>query len=67
MGYTAAIYPLSALRAAMKAAEEVLATLRKEGTQRAMVDRMQSRAELYDLIGYQQWEARDAAYFTGPG
>jgi methylisocitrate lyase len=67
MGYAAAIYPVSALRAAMKAAHEVLATLRREGTQRTLVDRMQTRAELYDLIGYQEWEARDAAYFAGSG
>jgi methylisocitrate lyase len=65
MGYTAAIYPLSALRAAMKAANEVLTALRAEGTQRGLVDRMQTRAELYDLIGYHEWEARDAAYFSG--
>jgi methylisocitrate lyase len=65
MGYAAAIYPLSALRAAMKAANEVLATLRAEGTQRTLLERMQSRAELYDLLGYSEWEARDAAYFSG--
>ncbi len=65
MGYTAVIYPLSAMRAAMKAAYEVLATLRAEGTQRGLIDRMQTRGELYDLIGYQEWEARDAAYFSG--
>jgi methylisocitrate lyase len=62
MGYTAVIYPLSAMRAAMKAAFEVLATLRSEGTQRGLIDRMQTRRELYDLIGYDEWEARDAAY-----
>ena len=67
MGYAAVIYPLSAMRAAMKAAYEVLATLRAEGTQRGLIDRMQTRSELYDLIGYQEWEARDAAYFSGAG
>jgi methylisocitrate lyase len=68
MGYAAVIYPLSAMRAAMKAANEVLATLRAEGTQRGLIDRMQTRGELYELIGYQEWEARDAAYFSGaPG
>jgi methylisocitrate lyase len=67
MGYAAAIYPLSALRAAMRAAHDVLATLRAEGTQRGCIERMQTRAELYDLIDYQQWEARDAAYFGGGG
>ncbi len=53
------------MRAAMKAAGEVLAALREEGTQRRLLDRMQSRAELYDLIGYREWEARDTAYFGG--
>ena len=65
MGYRGVIYPLSALRAAMKAAHEVLSALREKGTQAPLLDRMQSRAELYDLIGYKEWEARDAAYFGG--
>jgi methylisocitrate lyase len=64
MGYRAAIYPLSAFRAAMNAAREVLETLRERGTQRGLLDRMQSRAELYDLLGYKEWEARDSAYFS---
>jgi methylisocitrate lyase len=65
MGYTAVIYPLSAFRAAMNAANEVLATLRDQGTQRGLLDRMQSRAELYDLLGYKEWEVRDQRYFAG--
>jgi methylisocitrate lyase len=64
MGFRAAIYPLSAFRAAMKAAEETLRSLREHGTQRGCIDRMQSRAELYDLLGYSGWERRDQAYFT---
>jgi methylisocitrate lyase len=67
MGYRAAIYPLTAFRAAMRAAEETLRALREHGTQRGMVDRMQTRAELYDLLGYSDWEARDQAYFTAAG
>jgi methylisocitrate lyase len=67
MGYTAVIYPLSPFRAAMKAATEVLATLREHGTQRGLLEKMQTRAELYDLLGYDEWEARDAAYFGAPG
>jgi methylisocitrate lyase len=67
MGYTAAIYPLSAFRAAMKAAAEVLSSLRDHGTQRSLLDKMQTRAELYDLLGYRDWEARDQAYFTAQG
>ena len=64
MGFRAVLYPLSAFRAAMKAAEETLRALREQGTQRGCIDRMQSRAELYDLLGYSDWEQRDRAYFT---
>jgi methylisocitrate lyase len=64
LGFQAAIYPLTAFRAAMRAAEETLRRLREHGTQREMLDRMQSRAELYDLLGYSDWEKRDQAYFT---
>jgi methylisocitrate lyase len=64
LGYKAVIYPLTAFRAAMQAAEQALSTLRERGTQHEILDRMQSRAELYDLLGYADWEARDRAYFT---
>lgn len=63
LGYRAVLYPLTAFRAAMKAAEETLVELRTLGTQRGRLDRMQTRAELYDLLGYAGWEARDRAYF----
>ncbi len=62
-GYRAALYPLTAFRAAMFAADQTLRELRETGTQRDALSRMQSRAELYDLIGYQDWEARDRSYF----
>jgi methylisocitrate lyase len=64
MGYKAVIYPLTAMRAAMRAAEEALITVRDEGTQDGLLDRMQSRAELYELLGYKDWEERDRAHFT---
>ncbi len=63
LGYRAVLYPLTAFRAAMKAAEETLIHLRDHGTQRDFLGRMQTRAELYDLLGYADWEARDRAYF----
>jgi methylisocitrate lyase len=63
IGYKAVIYPLTAFRAAMRAAETVLAALRDHGTQRELLDRMQTRAELYELLGYSEWERRDQAYF----
>jgi methylisocitrate lyase len=59
MGYTAAIYPLTALRAAMYAAELTMRTLREQGTQQALLKQMQTRAELYDLLGYTDWEKKD--------
>ncbi|MEO6808549.1 MAG: methylisocitrate lyase [Isosphaeraceae bacterium] len=65
LGYAAALYPLTAFRAAMKAAEETLIDLRDQGSQRGRLDRMQTRAELYDLLGYSTWEERDRTYFGG--
>jgi methylisocitrate lyase len=64
LGYRAAIYPLSALRAAMFAAEQTLRTLRDRGTQRELLPQMQTRAELYELLDYHDWEARDRSLFV---
>ena len=64
LGYRAVLYPLTAFRAAMRASEEALAVLRDRGTQRDLLGRMQTRAELYELLGYTAWEARDRAYFA---
>jgi methylisocitrate lyase len=66
LGYKAVIYPVSALRAAMRAAEYVFLTLRDRGTQRDLLEKLQSRAELYELLGYQDWEERDRSYFAPP-
>jgi methylisocitrate lyase len=63
LGYKAVIYPLSAMRAAMRAAEKTLNVLRERGTQRDLLDSMQSRDELYELLGYHDWEERDRAFF----
>jgi methylisocitrate lyase len=65
-GYRAAIYPLTALRAAMFAAERALLTLRDRGTQRELLSQMQTRAELYELLDYHDWEARDRSLFVRP-
>jgi methylisocitrate lyase len=51
-----ALYPLSAFRAMNKAAQNVYETLRKEGTQRSVVDTMQTREELYQSINYYHYE-----------
>ena len=51
-----ALYPLSAFRAMNKAAEHVYHTLRQEGTQKNVVDTMQTRLELYERINYHHFE-----------
>ncbi|MEY4763300.1 MAG: hypothetical protein RLZZ200_3157 [Pseudomonadota bacterium] len=57
------IYPLSAFRAMSRAALEVYQTIRRDGTQRAVVDRMQTRRELYDVLGYDAYEQKLDALF----
>src|SRR5262245_51848091 len=65
LGYRMVLYPLTAFRVAMKAAEESLAELSRSGHQKSLVPRMQTRAELYDLLGYTGYEERDRQYFGG--
>ncbi len=57
VGVRMALYPMSAFRAMSLAALRVYTTIREEGTQRSVVDTMQSREELYDLIGYDSYES----------
>jgi len=52
------LYPLSAFRAANKAAQNVFNTIRKEGSQKSVVYTMQTRIELYDSIGYFGYEQK---------
>lgn len=52
------LYPLSAFRAANKAALNVFETIRKEGSQKSALPTMQTRAELYDSIGYYGYEQK---------
>ena len=53
-----ALYPLSAFRAMNKAALNVYQSVRKNGTQREVVDQMQTREELYDYLDYHTYEQR---------
>ena len=55
-GVAIALYPLSAFRAMNQAALTVYRTLRREGTQGSVVDTMQTRDELYDFLGYHEYE-----------
>ena len=56
VGVALALYPLSAFRAANKAAATVYSTLRRDGTQQTVVHSMQTRIELYESIGYHAFE-----------
>jgi methylisocitrate lyase len=60
LGYKMVIWPVSALRVAAKAHEELYATLRDSGWVKPMVERMQTRSELYATIGYHEYEALDS-------
>ncbi|MBV8391857.1 MAG: methylisocitrate lyase [Alphaproteobacteria bacterium] len=61
MGYRMVIWPVSAMRVANKAQEQLYAAIERDGGTQKMVDRMQTRAELYATIGYHQYEALDAS------
>lgn len=65
MGYRMVLYPLTALRSALRAAQQTLLRLKQEGHQRDLLGQMLTRQELYDLLGYADYEARDRAYFGG--
>jgi methylisocitrate lyase len=57
------LFPLTAFRAALKSAHDTLADLKTLGHQRDRLPQMLTRAELYDLLGYKDYEDRDRAYF----
>jgi len=63
-GISVALYPLSAFRAANAAALQVYQALRKEGTQQGVMDLMQSRMDLYDYLGYHDYEQKLDALFA---
>lgn len=64
-GVSMILYPLSAFRAMNKAAEMVYETIRKDGTQKDILQHMQTREELYDRIGYHEFERHlDELYAT---
>ncbi|MBX5475619.1 MAG: methylisocitrate lyase [Clostridia bacterium] len=62
LGYKVVLFPVTSLRVALKAVEEAMRRLRAEGTQRGFLDRMQTRAELYELVDYPGWKKREARY-----
>ena len=61
MGYRMVIWPVSALRMAAKAQEQLYATIRREDGPRSLIGQMQTRQELYETISYSEYEALDAS------
>jgi methylisocitrate lyase len=59
LGYSAVLYPVTLLRVAMYGAHAALRVIKDEGTQAEILDMMQTREELYDLLDYDAFEARD--------
>jgi methylisocitrate lyase len=65
-GVAMVLYPLSAFRAASAASAEVYQAIRRDGTQRAVIEKMQTRAELYDVLGYHAYEEKLDQLFKKP-
>ena len=64
LGLNLVIYPVTTLRLAMGAVEDGLRTIREEGTQAGLVDRMQTRKRLYELLDYPAYNAFDGDVFN---
>ncbi len=62
LGYSAVLYPVTLLRVALKASEAALNLIAADGTQQDILDLMQTREELYDLLDYRFFEERDRAH-----
>ncbi|MET8344603.1 methylisocitrate lyase [Streptomyces microflavus] len=63
LGYNIALYPVTLFRLAMGAVEDGLRTLAADGTQQALLPRMQTRSRLYEVLGYEEYGAFDSAVF----
>jgi methylisocitrate lyase len=65
LGYAAILLPVTLFRIAMKSVESALGEIAAHGTQRNLLDAMQTRDELYELLRYEDYDARDRGYFSG--
>ena len=64
LGYNLVIYPVTTLRLAMKAIEEGLQHILEEGSQETILDRMQHRKELYELVRYEEYNQFDQSIYN---
>ena len=62
-GFRLVLFPVTAFRSALRAAQDTLAAIQRDGHQRDRLPSMLTRAELYDLLGYGDFEQRDRVYF----
>ena len=67
VGVRLILYPLGATRAMMAAALNVYQTIRNDGTQKAAIDAMQTRDDLYDVLGYHDYEDKLDELFADEG
>src|SRR5437867_4182372 len=65
LGYKMVLFPVTAFRAALKAARDTLTVIAQTGHQRDLLPHMLTRAELYDLLNYSDFEERDRHFFEG--
>jgi len=64
LGFNIVIYPVTTLRLAMRAIEDGLATIKSDGTQESLLKKMQTRAELYELLRYEDYAKFDKDVFN---
>jgi methylisocitrate lyase len=63
IGYSLVLFPVTLMRLAMKAVEQGLDEIWSSGSQKNLLGRMQTRQQLYDILGYADYERRDQDYF----
>ncbi len=64
LGFNLVIYPVTSLRLAMKAVETGLQEIKAKGTQESVLDKMQHRKELYELVRYEEYNQFDQSIFN---
>ncbi|MFT6814474.1 MAG: methylisocitrate lyase [Sphingobacteriales bacterium] len=64
LGYNLVIYPVTTQRLAMKAVEDGLSVIKSTGTQESVVDRMQTRKRLYEVLGYEEYNTFDSSIYN---
>ena len=64
LGYNIVIYPVTTQRLAMKSVEEGLRVIFKDGHQKNVIDKMQTRSRLYDLVDYEKYNALDKKIYN---